>query len=1297
MSADEEAHGRGGLSSAQWEVWLGHELDATGALWNIAQYCDIPAAIDTGRFADAVAQVVAETDALHTGVAVRDGLPYPVSGPPHGWSLETLDLSTAPDPHGEAVARMEADVTEPVDLAAPPLFRYVLIKLSDDRYLWYLRHHHVHFDAFSMWLVARRVSHLYRAAGTPEGRLEPTATLLRHENAYRASPHHAEDRAYWLDRLTGTPEPTGPAGRRADPVPGQRTAQVTLSRDVMARLRAAAAGRTSVDLLTACLGGHLARVTGSEDVLLDFVVSGRTDPATRRTPGMAANRLPLRLAVRAGEAFSTLVGTVSDEIRSLMRHSAHPGQELRHAVRPGSGRIAHAGPVVNFLLFDYDAVRFEDRAVRCHYVRTGPVADLHVNITRSQGEFHVEFAGNPQLYSDRDLEGHAEAFRELVESVADAPERAVVSRSVPVRDSGQDTVHDTGHGTGPGVPAATWPALFEAQAARTPGATAVSCASRSLSYAELDARADALAHHLTGLGVGPGDLVAIACEPSADMVTAVLAVMKSGAAYVPLDAAHPAARTRFVAHDCAPAGLLTDQEPTGGLAAYDWDWVLPAPSWPRTPPSEAPGARRRRPLTPDSPAYVIYTSGSTGVPKGVCVSHRGIASLVAAQRERLALTARSRILQFASLTFDASVFEMCMALLTGATLVLAGRERTRPGDDLVRLVDDEGITHLTLPPSALAVLPPDTMPGLESVVVAGEPCPGALAERWSRGRRLINAYGPTEATVCVTMSRPLSGPDKPPIGTPVTNARTYVLDGRREPVATGATGELYVGGPGLALGYLNRPDLTRERFVPDPFAPGALMYRTGDLVRTRPDGQLEYVGRADHQVKVRGHRIEPGEIEETLCRHPAIARAAVLVREDDGTPRLAAYAQPAAGAAPSAADLRAHLKEALPAYLVPDLIDVVGRMPLTANGKTDHAALRALPPPSCGTAVPRTPQEHTLCSVFAEVLGRDRVGVDDDFFTLGGTSLRAVELIRRIRTTLGTQISMRTLFDAPTVAALAAGLGIPTTPEASLDVLLPLRPHGSRAPLFCVHPALGLSWGYAGLARHLADRPLYGLQARALTAPGTPGSVEAMATDYLREIRRIQPTGPYHLLGWSFGGRVAFEMARQVREAGESVGLLALLDSNPPPARSSTVSTDDFVREDAITAYFLTMLSELDPAEAARTVERAPDLDALHARLVALGSPYALLERHHFHRMFDLHRDHYVLSRKYVPATSFDGDVAYFSASQDAPSGRTHENWQPFVDGKVTGYPIACRHLTMTGPAPLAAIGDVLRDLLQDR
>ncbi|WP_394427489.1 amino acid adenylation domain-containing protein [Streptomyces sp. SGAir0957] len=1293
MTTDEKLHGRddlGGLSSAQWEVWLGHELDATGALWNIAQYCELPAAIDTGRFADAVAQVVAETDALHTGVVTREGRPYPVTRPPRGWKIETLDLSTTADPHGAALAWMEADVAEPVDLAAPPLFRYVLIKVSGDRYLWYLRHHHVHFDAFSMWLVARRVSELYRAAGVPGGGLEPTAALLRHENAYRSSPRHAADRAYWLDRLAGAPEPVGPARRSVGAVPGPRAARTTLTRDVMVRLRDATAGRTSVELLTACLGGHLARTTGTEDVLLDFVVSGRTDPVTRRTPGMAANRLPLRLVVHAGAPFRALVATAGDEIRSLMRRSTHPGQELRRAAHTDSGHMPRTTPVVNFLLFDYDAVRFEDRAVRCHYVRTGPIADLHVNITRSRGEFVAEFTGNPQLYSDQDLKSHAEAFRELVESVADAPERAVVQRSAPVPEPSQDIDR--------APPAATWPALFEAQAARTPLATALSCASRSLSYAELDARADALAHHLTGLGVGSGDLVAIACGPSEDMVTAVLAVLKSGAAYVPLDAAHPAARTRFVTNDCAPAGLLADAEPTGGLAAYDWDWVMPAPMWPRTPPGEAPEARRPGSLTPDSPAYVIYTSGSTGVPKGVSVSHQGIASLVAAQRERLALTAHSRILQFASLTFDASVFEFCMALLTGATLVLADRERTRPGDDLVRLVDAERITHLTLPPSALAVLPPDAMPTLESVVVAGEPCPGALAGRWSHGRRLINAYGPTEATVCVTMSRPLCGPDKPPIGSPITGARTYVLDDRRKPVAPGTTGELYVGGLGLALGYVKRPDLTRERFLSDPFAPGTRMYRTGDLVRTRPDGELEYVGRVDRQVKLRGHRIEPGEIEETLCRHPAVARSAVFVREDDGTPRLAAYAQPVAGTAPSAADLRAHLKEALPAYLVPDLIDVVGRMPLTANGKTDLGALGALPPPPSGTAVPRTPQEHVLCSVFAEVLGRDRVGVDDDFFTLGGTSLRAVELIRRIRTTLGADLSMRTLFDAPTVAALAPQLGIPTTPEMSLDVLLPVRPHGARAPLFCVHPALGLSWGYAGLVRHLADRPLYGLQARALTVPGAmPESVEAMAADYLREIRRIQPAGPYHLLGWSFGGRVAFEMARQVRRAGESVGLLALLDSNPPPARPSTASTDGFVREDAITSYFLTMLGELDPAEAVHAMGRTPDLDVLHARLVALGSPYALLERRHFHRMFDLHRDQYVLSRKYVPATPFDGDVAYFSASEDAPSERTHENWQRFVDGKVTGYPIACGHLTMTSPVPLAAIGGILHGLLQGR
>jgi nonribosomal peptide synthetase DhbF len=602
--------------------------------------------------------------------------------------------------------------------------------------------------------------------------------------------------------------------------------------------------------------------------------------------------------------------------------------------------------------------------------------------------------------------------------------------AVAVAGAELDVVVGGWNDTAVGVPVVTLGGLFEAQVAVTPDAVAVVCGAGQLSYRELDERANRLARYLIGRGAGPERIVAIALERGELLVIAELAVVKAGAAFLPVDARYPAERIAFMLRDAAPCLLVTSADLVGGLAGVAGVPVLLAEQIGGVVAGLAGGvvvdAERAGPLLPAHPAYVIYTSGSTGTPKGVVVSHAGLASLAYAQAGAFGAGAGSRLLQFASPSFDVSVMELLIVFPVGGALVIPP-PGPLSGEVLAAVLGELAVSHAFIPPAALSGVDPAVVAGVEMLVVGGEACPGELVARWSPGRRMVNAYGPTETTIVATLSAPLSGADDPPIGRPIANTRVYVLDEWLQPVPPGVAGELYIAGAGLARGYLGRPGLTAQRFVACPFGgPGERMYRTGDLVRWRADGNVEFIGRSDDQVKVRGFRIELGEIESVLARHPLVDQAVVMVREDrPGDKRLVAYVIPAAGGELDAGVLRAHAAASVPEYMVPSAWVAIPGFPLTPNGKLDRAAL---PVPDYGALVsdrgPRTAREEQLCALFAEVLGVARVGADDDFFELGGNSLLAVRLISRIRAELELPVTIRVLFAVPTVAGLHDALTV---------------------------------------------------------------------------------------------------------------------------------------------------------------------------------------------------------------------------------------------------------------------------------
>ncbi len=552
------------------------------------------------------------------------------------------------------------------------------------------------------------------------------------------------------------------------------------------------------------------------------------------------------------------------------------------------------------------------------------------------------------------------------------------------------------------LPVETMVGMFRRQVALAPQSIAVVAADGTLSYGELDARASAVAGGLRDRGVGPDDIVAVTIPRGVDMAVAVVAVLAAGAAYLPVDATQPPDRVTAVLADARPALVLAP----GELRALETAAVSGAPM---------------ADPDPACAAYVIYTSGSTGRPKGVVVPHAGIAHLVAAQRERFGARPGARVLQYASVGFDVAVADLCMALLTGATLVLAPPEGLPPGEPFARFIAEHGVTHVCMPPSALATQPDMALPSVSCLIVAGEAPGPDLVARWSAGRRMINAYGPTETTACATMSSPLTDDPVVPIGAAIPGTELRVLD---EKCAPAAEGELYIGGAGVARGYLGCPGPTAQRFVADPWGPpGSRMFRTGDLVRVLPGGDLLFLGRADDQVKIRGHRVEPAEVEGVLGAHPAVARAAVVARSGPLGAYLVGYVVPRGASVP---DLRAHLAERLPAHLVPDLIEVVGHFPSTPNGKLDRAAFAEPAPRASGGLT------DGLARLFAEVLSVDSAAPDDDFFALGGTSLTATALVSRIRLELAVEASVATVFDAPTPAELANALSA-MAPMAPVD------------------------------------------------------------------------------------------------------------------------------------------------------------------------------------------------------------------------------------------------------------------------
>ncbi|MBV9791335.1 MAG: amino acid adenylation domain-containing protein, partial [Chloroflexi bacterium] len=978
------------------------------------------------------------------------------------FEVEDLRPFSATEQQAAIVAWMEEDKRRPFEWRRAPLLRIQIHRRTDDDIQFTVSFHHAILDGWSLAAMNTELFTLYFAQlgqTAPTLAAPPTAgfrDFIALEQQALSSP---ETHDYWTRTLADTVTELIPRWPAEGDMPSERqirTQSAAVDEALSGQIKRLAQ-QTGVPLKSVLLAAHLRVLSllhGRNDVLSGLVSHGRPETEDgERILGMFLNTLPFRLDLRGG-SWLDLIRATFDAERELLPHRWYPMAEIQRSLG-GQQLFETAFNYVDFYVYQSLGGLSGFRPMGGQFFQeTNFTLSANFSLDQMTGAVQLGVEYDASQIPDAQAQAIAEYYARALTAMVTQP-HARYDRDTLLSDAERRRLLVEWNATATDYPQSCAHLLFEAQVERRPDAIALAYGELELSYRELNTRANQLAWHLRSLGVRPESRVAICLERSPQMIVGLLGIWKAGGVYVPLDPAYPQDRLHYMLQDSGAAVLLMDQSVADRVPEHSAQVVRIDADWPTTGALWAQG-RTDNPVSgvqPDNLAYIIYTSGSTGKPKGVLVPHRGLGNLASAQIRTFGVTSESRVLQFASFSFDASVSEICMALLAGATLSLGTQDSLVPGPAALQVLREQAITTVTLPPSVLAVLTPSDFPALQTVIAAGEACPANVVERWrapvnGRSRSFFNAYGPTETTVCATIAECRDNKRKPPIGHAIDNLQVYVLNGDLQPTPIGLLGEIYVGGVGVVRGYNGRPDLTAERFVPDPFSqtPGARLYRTGDQARYLPNGELEYIGRIDHQVKLRGFRIELGEIEAALRQHEAVRDAVVIVREETGDKRIVAYivgeqknqgtkeqstanlpSPAAAGEGPGVRaegltpELRRFLLASLPEYMIPAAFVTLDALPLTPNGKVDR---RALPAPDNvrseqSYVAPRTPTEETVARILAEILVVERVGAHDNFFELGGHSLLAMQLISRLRHAFQVELPLRVLYESATVADLA--------------------------------------------------------------------------------------------------------------------------------------------------------------------------------------------------------------------------------------------------------------------------------------
>jgi amino acid adenylation domain-containing protein len=1318
------------LSFAQQRLWFIDQLDPGSSVYNFPVAVHLSGPLNVPALKQSLNEIVKRHEALRTTVATVDGRPVQIIAPLLRLVLPIVDLRELPEPQREIEVQRLAtnEALRPFDLAEGPLVRATVLWLSDNEHVGLLTMHHIVCDGWSTGILIREMASLYEAFCSGKPVLLPDlpiqyADFAHWQRGWLEGEVLETQLAYWKRQLGGAPPlldlPTDHPRPTVQTFRGAHQS-LRLSQNLIAGLKTLSRqhGVTLFMTLLAAFKILLHCYTSQDDISIGTPIANRNRLELEGLIGFFVNTLVVRTDLSGDPDFPELLRRVREVCLGAYAHQDLPFERLVEELHLERNLSRNPLFQVMFVLQNNRLEKLELQGLTLNPFQVDSETthfDLTLHIADAGTELIATVAYNTDLFDASTIAGMLQRLEIVLQAICTSPDRHLSELQLLTQAERQLLVEWNGSSTAQPHSLCVHQ-LFEAQAERTPDAIAVCFEAKELTYEQLNGRANQLARHLRMQGVGPEVPVGIYIGHSLDAIVGLLGVLKAGGVYTPMDPAYPKNRIALMIDNAEVAVLLTETGLRVGLPERDTKVICLDSDW-----STIAQESAENPICltkPENLAYLIFTSGSTGEPKGVLVSHSSTAEHCLNIQRHYELTSNDKVLQFASLSFDVSLEQILPTLLAGATLNIIRTDAWDITEFHQRIAQAE-LTVLNLPTSYwnelartwadLAELTPRIQPRL--FVVGGDTMLPEFLDLWQRSPlsavRLLNAYGPTETTITATVfdtcaeSHVHSKRHRVPIGRPLHNREIHILNKYGNAVPVGIHGELYIGGAGVARGYLKRPDLTVERFIPNPFSSdaGARLYKTGDMARYLPDGNIEFLGRLDHQVKIRGFRIELGEIETVLRQHPAVREAIVAAREDgSGEQHLVAYVVAQGNPLVSNTELRGFLKEKLPDYMVPAIFEALDKLPLMPNGKVDRGALpeprRTRSEGRNGFVAPRNALELQLSNLWEEVLGIRPVGVKDNFFELGGHSLAAVRLFALIEKRLGKKVPLAILFQGATVEHLASILR-QHTKETAPACLVPIQPNGKRSPLFLIHPAGGHVFPYVHLANSLGpDQPCYGLQAKGLEEGQEPQTrIEEMAAFYIDAMRSVQAEGPYFLGGWSMGGVVAFEMAQQLRAQGQRTALLALLDTRIPDADEEFADAEfevtllvDFVR------YF--GLS-LDPRDALARLPKNELLERVLEYAKRAGLMPSDVEVSQAQPFIDLCKADFRATQKYV-LRPYPGRITLFKAGQElaGTSSDPTFGWSEWAGGGVDIHVVPGNHATMVYKPYVAVLAEQLRACL---